>query len=196
MKEKLVLIGGGGHAHSCIDVIEKVNQFEIVGILDLPEKLGTKVLNYEVKFTDDDLQSLTKIYKNFFISLGQIKSPEKRISYYKKLKSLGAYIPSIVSPKAYVSEYAKIGEGSIIMHGAIINSNAVIKSNCIVNTKALVEHDALIGNHCHIATAAIVNGHSKVLSGSFVGSGSVLKHGITIGENSIIQAGSTILKNL
>ena len=30
-------------------------------------------------------------------------------------------MPSIISPLAYVSPKAKIGEGTIVMHGAIIN---------------------------------------------------------------------------
>ena len=34
--------------------------------------------------------------------------------------------PVIISPKAYVSKEAKIGEGTIIMHGAIVNKNSKI----------------------------------------------------------------------
>ena len=33
-KIKLALIGGGGHAVSCIDVIEKTNKYKIVGLVD------------------------------------------------------------------------------------------------------------------------------------------------------------------
>ena len=31
---KIILIGGGGHALSCIDVIEHEKKFKIVGIVD------------------------------------------------------------------------------------------------------------------------------------------------------------------
>ena len=45
MKSKpLVLIGGGGHCKSCIDVIEASDQFVIKGILDIEPKLGEKIL--------------------------------------------------------------------------------------------------------------------------------------------------------
>ena len=37
MKEKIVLIGGGGHCHSVIDVIEQENKYEIIGIIDTKE---------------------------------------------------------------------------------------------------------------------------------------------------------------
>ena len=39
MKEKLILIGGGGHCKSCIDVIEQENKYEIAGIVDLKENI-------------------------------------------------------------------------------------------------------------------------------------------------------------
>ncbi len=47
-KPKLILIGGGGHCKSCIDVIEQEDKFEIAGILDVPEKKGERILNYEI----------------------------------------------------------------------------------------------------------------------------------------------------
>jgi len=48
MKEKIILIGGGGHCKSCIDVVEQQGKYQIAGIVDLPEKLHQKLLGYEV----------------------------------------------------------------------------------------------------------------------------------------------------
>ena len=41
-KDKIILIGGGGHCKSCIDVIEQEGRFTIAGIVDMPEKSSTK----------------------------------------------------------------------------------------------------------------------------------------------------------
>ena len=41
MKKELVLIGGGGHCKACIDVIHTCRAFDIWGIVDRPEKLGS-----------------------------------------------------------------------------------------------------------------------------------------------------------
>ena len=43
MKEKIILIGGG-HCKSCIDVIEQAGTFQIAGIVDVPGKLHQKIL--------------------------------------------------------------------------------------------------------------------------------------------------------
>ena len=140
--KKIILIGGGGHCKSCIDVIEQEGKYRIAGIVDMAEKMHQKVLGYEVIATNDDLPHLVKEYENFLITLGQIKSPDKRIRIFQTLKESEAKLPIIISPFAYVSKHAEIGDGTIIIHNALINAGAKIGSNCIINTKALVEHDA------------------------------------------------------
>ena len=188
--EKLILLGGGGHCRSCIDVIESGKRFAIEGIIDLAEKVGTKVLSYPIMGTDAELAELARHYRNFFITLGQLRNPEPRVFLYKKLKELSVSIPCLISPHAYVSTHARIGEGTIIMHGAIVNAGANIGNNCIINSTALIEHDALIGDHCHIATGAIINGGVVVGPETFIGSGCVTKQSIVIPEKSFIPAHS------
>jgi sugar O-acyltransferase (sialic acid O-acetyltransferase NeuD family) len=196
MKEKIILIGGGGHCKSCIDVIEQEGKFQIAGIVDVPGKLHQKILGYEIIATDDDLPRLVNEYENILIILGQIKSPEKRINLFEKAKELGGRLPVIISPLAYVSKHARIEEGTIVMHHILINVDAQIGRNCIINNKAMVEHDAVIGDHCHIATGAIINGGVKVGPGTFFGSNAVTREYIEIGENAVIGCGAKIIKNV
>ena len=196
MKEKIILIGGGGHCKSCIAVIEQEGKYRIAGIVDLPEKLHQKILDYEIIATDDDLPRLVNEYENFLITLGQIKSPGKRIRIFQTLKESGAKLPIIISPLAYVSKHAEIEEGTIVMHHALVNAGARIGSNCIINSKTLIEHDAVIGDYCHVATGAVINGGVKVGRGTFFGSNAVCKEYIEIGENAVIGCGAKIIKNI
>ena len=192
MKE-IILIGGGGHCKSVIDVIELEGKFKIAGIIEKDKNLiGQKVLDYEVIGCDEDLGKLREKYEYAFVTVGQIKTPDLRTKIYEKLKKLNFKLPVIVSPLAYVSKYAKIEEGTIIMHHALVNANAKVGKNCIINSKALIEHDALIEDFCHISTAAVINGGVIVKRGSFIGSNSVTKEYIEIKENSFIKAGSLV----
>jgi sugar O-acyltransferase (sialic acid O-acetyltransferase NeuD family) len=195
-REKIILIGGGGHCKACIDVIELSGHFHIEGIVDVPDKLHKKLLGYEIIATDDDLPKLVNENENFLVTLGQIKSPEKRIRIFQILKNLKAKLPVIISPLAYVSRHAQIDEGTIVMHHALINAGAKIGRNCIINTKVLIEHDAVIADHCHIATGAIINGGVTVGSGAFFGSKAVSKEYIEIGKNIVIGCGEKITKNI
>lgn len=195
MKEKIILIGGGGHCRACIDVIEQEDRFTIAGIVDVPEKKEHNVFGYPVIGSDADLVKLTKVYRNVLITLGQIKSPNRRIALFNELVYMGAYFPVIQSPLAYVSSHAHVAEGTIVMHHAVINTAATVGKNCIINTKSLVEHDAVIEDHCHISTGAIVNGGAKIGSGSFLGSGAVVTESTSMHSDSFIKANSLYQKS-
>lgn len=186
---ELVLIGGGGHARACLDVIRAAGGFQIAGILDRPELAGTDVLGVPVIGTDEDLPGLVNKGLCFLIALGQIKTPESRIRLFGRLRDLGAKLPVIVAPSAHVSPQAAIGEGTIVMHMAVVGPGARIGANCIINTRALVEHDSEVGDHCHVATGALVNGDCVVEQGVLIGSGAVLHQGVRIGECSVVGMG-------
>ena len=196
MKFPIVLIGGGGHCRSCIDVIEQEDKYRIDGIVDVSEKLHQKILGYEIIATDADLPNLIEEYTVFMITVGQIESPEKRITLFKELKRLGAKLAKIVSPLAYVSSSAKVGEGTIVMHQALVNAGAQVGQNCIINTKVLIEHDTRIGDHCHISTGSVVNGGVRIGHGTFFGSNAVTREYIEIGDNCVIGVGGRITRNV
>jgi len=188
VKPKLILIGGGGHCASCIDVIEQEGRFEIAGIVDKDTNAG--LLGYTLLGDDDCLQKLRSEFEYALVSVGQIKSPAVRNKLVELTKSLGFTLPPIISPRAYVSKHAQIGEGTIVMHDALVNSRARIGRNCIINSKALIEHDAVVEDNCHISTGAIVNGGATIRQGTFVGSKAVTREMVKTKENDFIKAGS------
>lgn len=195
-KEDLILIGGGGHCRSCIDVIEMEGRFTILGIVDEKDCLDHTLTHHPLLGREENLFELVKSCQNFLVTIGQIKSPEPRIRLFEHVRQLGMTLPIVVSPLAHVSRQAVLGEGTIIMHHAIVNAGASIGRNCIINTKALIEHDAVIEDHCHISTAAVVNGAAKVHRYSFIGSNAVLREYVVVGEESIVGAGVTVLHSV
>jgi sugar O-acyltransferase (sialic acid O-acetyltransferase NeuD family) len=192
----LILIGAGGHAHSCIDVIEQQDQFQIAGLVGMPEEMNTQHLGYFVIATDSDLPELAKSYQYAIITVGHIRSSDSRNRLYQQATELGFQFPVVVAPTAHVSRHATIGAGTIVMHSAIVNVAAKIGNNCIINTRALIEHDATVESHCHISTGAILNGDVNIGAGSFVGSGSVVKEGISIGRGCLVGMGLAVRYNL
>tara|TARA_B100000925_G_C21775425_1_gene373944 strand:- start:9 stop:587 length:579 start_codon:yes stop_codon:yes gene_type:complete len=190
--KKIILIGGGGHCRSVIDVIEQEKKYKIHGIVDKPKYLGSKILGYKVIGSDLDLEYLAKKYKNAIITVGQIKSPLVRIKLFNLASKAGFKFPTIISPRAYISKYSRIGIGTIVLHNAVVNSNVVIGNNCIINTKSLIEHDCEISDHCHISTNATINGNVKIKSNCFIGSNATIRDGIIIKENNFVKAHSLV----
>jgi sugar O-acyltransferase (sialic acid O-acetyltransferase NeuD family) len=185
--KKIILIGGGGHCESVIDVIEQEGRFQIAGIIDKPNLVGKRVLGYSFIGTDSDLSKLSEKYGYALVTVGQIQTPELR----KRLISLAVTakfkFPVVVSPRAYIAKDVCIGDGTVIMHDALVNVSASVGNHCIINSKALIEHNAVIEDYCHISTAAVINGGSIVRQDSFVGSNSTTKEYIEI--KGFIKAG-------
>jgi sugar O-acyltransferase (sialic acid O-acetyltransferase NeuD family) len=194
--DEIVLVGAGGHARACIDVIEASGLFNVAGLVEKERTDIQDSLGYPVIGTDNDLQELHKRFQNALVTVGQIKSPHTRIRLFQILIQLNYNLPVIVSPSAYISRHARIGDGTIVMHGAIVNANANVGKNCIINDRALIEHDAVIGDHCHVATGAVINGGVSIGDGTFVGSGTITKQGISIGSLCVVGAGSVLKRDL
>jgi sugar O-acyltransferase (sialic acid O-acetyltransferase NeuD family) len=195
-KPSILLLGAGGHARSCIDVIERQGKFQIAGLVGSEEELDTDVLGYPVVATDRELPNLVSRHRFAIVTVGQIKSPETRIRLYGRASSLGFLFPAIISPEAYVSKHAKIGAGTIVMHGCVVNAGASVGNNCIINSCALLEHDVTVGDNCHVSTGAILNGCVRVGEGSFVGSGSIAKQGVSIGGRCIVGMGTKLRRDI
>lgn len=194
-KPDLILIGAGGHAHACIDVIEQHGQYQIAGLVGTVEELHTQHLGYSVIATDSDLPRLAKAYQFALITVGQIRSPDNRTRLYQQANGIGFLLPVIIAPTAHVSRHATIGAGTIVMHGAIVNAGARVGSNCIINTHALLEHDTTVEEHCHISTGVILNGDVHIGAGSFVGSGSIIKEGVSLGKGCVVGMGLSVRHN-
>jgi sugar O-acyltransferase (sialic acid O-acetyltransferase NeuD family) len=194
--QDIILVGAGGHCRACIDVVEQTELYRIIGIVDKPELLGTHVLGYEVKWCDEEFPALIKMNTNFLITVGQIRSASTRLAIFEKIKHAGGNLPVIISPLAYVSKYAKIAEGTIVMHQALVNARASIGKCNIVNSKALIEHDTIIGDNSHISTGARINGNCEIGENCFIGSGSIVNHGVEVISDVIIGSGSLIRKDI
>ena len=192
--DKIIIIGSGGHAKSCIDIIVNQNLYEICGIVD--HEVGSKILGHTIIGNDDDLEVIFKKFKNAVIGIGQIEDNSARISIYNNLKKIGFKLPIIISKNSFISKYTEIGEATFIMQGAILGPETVIGKNCIINTFASIEHGAFIGDNTHISTGALINGDVRIGKDSFVGSGAIIRNGVNIGRNCFIKMGSIVDQNI
>ena len=195
MKRPLILIGGGGHCKSVIEVAESTG-YEIKGILDMPDEVGKEVLpGHKVIGTDNEIPQYVEEC-DFVITVGFIKNPALRIKLYNKVKAAGGRLATIIASTAHVSKYAELGEGTVIMHQAFVNAGAKIGDTCIINTFVNIEHDAEVGNQCHISTGTMVNGECKIGENCFIGSQSVCANCIEIASDIIVGAGSVVRKSI
>ena len=197
--QKVVILGGGGHAKMCIDILNQMKTYEIIGIIDGNIKIGEKVMGIPIIAKDRD-EDLKRLYNEgirlIVIGIGAIKNYSMREKLYKKLKKFNFYFPNIVHPKASIEASVTMGEGNQIMANAILGSDVKIQNNCIVNSGAIVSHDSVLENNVHIAPGAILAGGVFVGENSLIGMGSTIYLYVKIGKHVTIYNNCSITKNV
>jgi len=200
MKEKIILIGGGGHAKVIISIIKKMDEFRIIGYTD-PDNRGD-ILGVEYLGIDDLLQEVIRDHPSAaaaaVVGVGMLKSSDarKRKHLFNLAGSLGLKLPSIISPDAVVNEDVKIGDGTIVMDGAVVNSGSAIGAGVILNTNCSVDHDCKISSFAHIAPGATLSGGVTVGENVLVGAGATVIEYKSIADNVIIGAGSVVVEDI
>ncbi len=160
-----LLIGAGGHARVVYEAaMNKGIVFD--GFIDPKIESFFHLSKVDSNKVDD----------RFFIGIGNanMNGLSHRHSIYLELKNSGGSSFPVISMRSFVSEYAKVGNGTFVSHNVIVQANAKIGENCIINSGAIIEHDVVIGDGCHIAPGAIVLGGAVVGAGSMVGAGAVI----------------------
>lgn len=197
MKNKLLIIGGGGHSKVVIDCIKDSPYIPIGIIENNRELIGKKVCNIPIIGIDDDLDYYFSVgISHAIIALGHVGNYALRNTILDKIEKIGYSLATICHKSSIISSEANIGEGTLVCAGAIINPDTKIGKNCILNTGAILEHDSVLGDNVHLAPKSVVAGGVSIGENSFIGMGSNIIQGITIGKNCIIGAGSVVIHNI
>ena len=190
-KKNIVIIGASGHAKVIIDIIERLNEFNIVGLIDSFKPINSKIFEYKIIGREEDIPELASKY-NFNTGIIAIGDNWTRRKMYYKIKRISPkfdYI-SAIHPKSVIGKNVKIGKGTVIMAGAIVNSDAKIGSFCIINTKASLGHDSNLKKFASLAPNSTVGGSVTIGTCSAICLSTSVLQSITIGKHSIIGAGS------
>lgn len=196
-KEKILVIGGGGHARVVVDLIEQTNEFTIAGVVDNKLEKGTMILGKKVLGGDKDLPSIIQGNGHTIaIGVGSTKDNALRQSLFMNALRLGCVVPTLKHPSAVVAQDVVIKDGAQLMAGVIIQSGTTIGENTIVNTGAQVDHDCMVGGSVHICPGVVLSGGVTVGSEAFIGAGAVVIQGIRIGSKAVVGAGAVVVRDV
>lgn len=196
MKKKIILIGGGGHAQSCIEIINQHKEFKLIGFFDKNKNIK-KIFSFNNLYLKNKDINFFKNKINFLIlGIGFIKNSKQREKIYQELVDNNFKFENLISKNSTLSKFAKIGKANQIFNNVIVNAGSVIEDNVILNNNCLIDHNCKVGQNTHISTGAILNGDVVIGNNTFIGSGSIINQGIKVGKNCIIGSGSIIKKNI
>jgi sugar O-acyltransferase (sialic acid O-acetyltransferase NeuD family) len=193
--DKIIVIGGGGHAKVLISILKKCS-YEVVGYTDDCDRgniLGVSYLGKDSVLKEIGRESRVS---RAVVGIGKVDCSDARLRIQEDVKRLGFTFPIITSPRASINEDVVLGEGTVVFDGAVINSGARIGRACIINSNSTVEHDCMIDDDVHIGPGAAVSGGVEIGHHCMIGVGASIRHGVTIASRSLIGAGATVSRNI
>lgn len=174
-----VLIGNGGHARSCRDVMG----------------FGSGALHYLADEAGGDdlwLGTFAKLHDladaEFHLAIGPSRA---RTALAKDLIESSVDWFSAVSPLAVIRS-EMIGKGVFVGHSAHLGPGSSVGDLAIINTGAIVEHDCRIGVGAFVGPGAILCGGVTVGDYAMVGAGAIVVPKITIEAGARVPAGATL----
>jgi|ERR1051325_1790853 UDP-perosamine 4-acetyltransferase len=196
MKEKIILIGDGGHARVVADILEEIGSFEIIGGTTIDDT-RTSFLGYPVIGNDDILPLyFKKGIKRVAMGLGGFTSNTLRKKVFNYAKGVGFEIITVIHPKAMVSRSAMVGEGSVLFAGAVLNTAAKVGSNCIIATGATIDHESSVGDHSLISAGVTIGANVEIGAETLCALGSKVISGKKIGMNVLVAAGGVVVNDI
>jgi sugar O-acyltransferase (sialic acid O-acetyltransferase NeuD family) len=192
---RIVVIGGGGHAKVLISVLKRSGH-DVAGYTDREDR----GLILGVPYLGDD-RVLDRFVKQHpgcgaIIGMGKTDASDLRLRLQDEVGALGFGFPAIYSPRAVVNEAVTLGAGTAVFDGVVVNSGTTVGRACILNTSSIVEHDCRIGDNVHIAPGATLSGGVSIGDHCMVGVGASIVQAVSVCMGCLIGAGSTVVEDL
>lgn len=143
----LLILGAGGYGQTIYELAQACGTYQKIDFLD-DRSSGPHILG-----CCDEAARFTEEYQHMYPAFG---NNELRMRWAQQIVALGATVPTLVHPTAYVSPSARLGQGTAVLPKAIVNAHATTGANSLINCGAILDHDSIVGEGTHIGLGAIV----------------------------------------
>lgn len=188
VKEKLLVVGSGGFGRVTYE--NAMNQYEC-SFIDDGYEVGTDICGARVVGKICDLAVLRKEFDNLVVSIG---NNDVRGRIYAEAKTMGYKFPNIVCASAYISPFATVGEGCVILNNVVIQNGAKVGNGVILNPGVEVHHDSTVGSNVCIYTNSVVRTYATVGDFVKIGSNVSISNEAVVEEHGIVDDGMVVKK--
>ena len=179
-KEKLLLVGAGGFGRMVAE--QALLQYDCA-FVDDGQPVGTEVCGIPVIGGIASLPELRKSYDLLAVGVG---NNSFRAQVYERAAAMGYTFPNIIAPSAYVSPFAKLGVGCVILQNACVQNGASVGNGVLLNAGTEVHCDATVGDYALIYTNSVIR------TGTTVGNFTRIGSNCTICNNATVPDGADI----
>ena len=196
MKQRVLIVGAGGHAHVVVDILQAMQatygSVIPVGLVDDDATChGSTVLGVPVV---GPIGCINTIHHDAVIVA--IGDNTRRRIVTERLANAGERFAIAIHPKSIVSASSSIGAGSMICAAAVVNPASSVGQGVILNTSCSVDHHNKIGDFVHIGPGARLGGEVTVGADTLVGIGAIVLPRIRIGVRSTVAGGAVVTNDV
>lgn len=189
----VVVLGAGGHARVCIDILRETGDVTVAGCVNLTGVADVE-LDVPILGRQDELDAL--VARGFTHVFPAIGANRARLAALARARAAGATVVNAVSTHAVLAPSVRVGAGVAVMPGAVVNGATVLGDAVIVNTNASVDHDCRLGDGVHVAPGCAVAGGVTLDEGVFLGIGSCVIPGRRVGAWATVGAGGVVVHDV
>lgn len=179
-KEKLLLVGAGGFGRMAAELA--VREYDCA-FVDDGHAVDELVCGLPVVGKTADLEKLRQSYHLLVVGIGNNRF---RAQVYEAAKALGYAFPTLLAPSAYVSPFAKVGQGCVVLQNACIQNGAEVGNGVLLNAGTEVHCDSQVGDY------ALVYTNSVIRTGARVGTYARIGSNVTVCNNSVVPEDADI----
>lgn len=180
MKDKLLLVGSGGFGRV---VSEHATLDYDCAFADDGHPIGSEICGITVVGTITDLPRLRLEYPKLVVAIGNNLIRE---TIYRQAQALGYQFPNIIARSAYVSPYAELGWGCVLLNHVTIQNGSRLGNGVLLNMGVGLHHNSYVDDFSLIYTNSVIRTGAKV--GKRVKIGST----VTVGNRSIVPDDAVI----
>lgn len=185
--KRVVIFGTGDLAQIIADYFERDTEYTVAGY------------TVDAEYACDDVVSFDKVEEYFppethdiYIAIVYADMNRLRQKKMKEAKAKGYNIASYISPHAFVSPTAKLGEGVTIFENNVVQPFVELGHGCILWSGNHVGHHSKIGVFVFVSSHVVISGHCEIGANCFLGVNTTIANGIVVGKESWIMHGAII----
>ena len=186
MRDKLLLVGAGGLGRVTLE--HAALDFDCA-FVDDSYTVGTEICGLPVVGTIQDLALLRKEYTHLVVTIGDNRLREW---IYRQAEGLGFAFPNVVARSAYVSPFAQLGWGCILLNNAVVQNGAQIGNGVVLTVGVEAHHDCAIGDFALVYTNSVVRTGAKIGKRAKIGSTATVGNFVQVPEDAVIPDGTAI----
>lgn len=190
-ENRIVLLGGGGHALDVTNAIERsFGPDSIAGYLD--DRVSERMQAWSVPHLGG-LGSADLSGRRIVLAIG---FPASRQAVVARFAGQDFESVTVIDPDSTSGRNAVFGAGTVVLAGARISPNVCTGAHSFVGQNSVIGHDTLIGEHACVMPGANVSGDCVLGVGALIGTGSAVIQGLEIGDQAIVGAGAVVTRNV